>query len=198
MARTQAADYDQKRDAITSAAAKLFAKQGFAGASLADIAAACDTSKSLIYHYYASKEAILYDVMRAHIDVLLEAVDEVSALSGPSDGKFRALARALMQRYVGAADSQKVLLYELGNLPAAQRKEIVEKQRKIIDFAEGLLTESAKKKLDHGTLRAQVMLFFGQLNWTHNWFKSSGPVSRDAIADMAASAALGAITASTS
>jgi tetracycline repressor-like protein len=93
----------------------------------------------------------------------------------------------LMRRYTGAANSQKVLLYELGNLSKPEQDEIINKQRQIIDFAEELLIRAAPTAiLDHGRLRAHVMLFFGMLNWTHNWFKPSGAVSRDDIADMAA------------
>ena len=76
MARTQAADYDAKREAITEAAAKLFAEKGFAGASVSDLADRCAVSKSLIYHYYASKEAILFDVMNEHIDDLLGDLEQ--------------------------------------------------------------------------------------------------------------------------
>lgn len=195
MARRQAADYDRKRDVITTEAAKLFAKKGFDGASLADLAAACDTSKSLIYHYYPSKEAILFDVMSAHIDLLLGVVDRLKNKNAPPQEGFTELARELMRCYVGAAASQKVLLYELDNLPQQQRAEIVRKQREIIDFAEALLKQSAPHNVrDHGRLRAHVMLFFGMLNWTHNWFKPSGPVGRDEIADMAAEATLRALS----
>ena len=68
MARTKADNYDSKRDAITSNAAKLFAEKGFGGASISDISKACNISKSLIYHYYSAKEDILYGVMTDHID----------------------------------------------------------------------------------------------------------------------------------
>ena len=50
MARTQAPDYEERRIAIVDKAAELFARRGFTGASLSDLAAACQTSKSLIYH----------------------------------------------------------------------------------------------------------------------------------------------------
>ena len=60
MARTQAPDYEERRIAIIDKAAELFARRGFMGASVADLAAACQTSKSLIYHYFPSKEDILF------------------------------------------------------------------------------------------------------------------------------------------
>ena len=186
MARFQAADYEHKRGAITLQAAKLFALKGFAGASLSELATACNTSKSLIYHYYGSKEDILYDLMRTHIDQLLAVIERVGKSPSQPEIKFREMARELLDHYVDAADSQKVLLYELESLPKNQRKEIVDKQRYIIDFAQNLLARTATyQTTDRDKLRVQVMLFFGMLNWTHTWFKSDGTVDRHAVADEA-------------
>lgn len=191
MARTQAADYDRKRDAITEHAAQLFARKGFAQASIADIAAKCGVSKSLLYHYYSSKEDILYDIMIGHIDELVEVVDAAAKQSGPPEKILKGLSRKLLHRYIGAADRQKVLLYELDSLPAPQRSEIVTKQRHVIETFESLLIACAPSiAREPHRLRAQTMLYFGMINWTHTWYNSAGKVSRDDLADMAADAAL--------
>jgi AcrR family transcriptional regulator len=75
MARPIAADHDEKRRAILKAAARLFASQGFDRASMAEIALACRVSKALLYHYYASKDQLLFDIIRAHLDDLVAACD---------------------------------------------------------------------------------------------------------------------------
>ena len=79
MARTQAADYDERKLAIVEQAAALFAMHGFNGASVADIAERGKISKSLIYHYYESKEDILYDVMISHVRALETAAADALA-----------------------------------------------------------------------------------------------------------------------
>jgi len=183
MARRQAADYEEKRDAIVEEAARLFAAKGFSAASLADLAFACDMSKSLFYHYYASKEAILYAVMNGHMDVLLTALD--AEQRGDPRHDLGAFARALLRLYAGGADKQKVLLYELGALPSPQRADIVAKERRLIAHVEAMIAR-ARPELARAVLRAQAMLFFGMLNWTHTWLKPGGAVARDDVADMAA------------
>ena len=193
MARQQAADYDEKRKVITREAAKLFAKKGFDGTSVSELAAACKTSKSLVYHYYTSKESILFAVMNGHMDLLVGVVEQLNERDKPAEDLFYDLSRELLRQYGGASNHQKVLLYELDNLPPTDRKQITAKQRIIIDYTESLLAQLAPKDSDHGRLRAHVMLFFGMLNWTHNWFKPSGAITRDDIADMAASSAINAV-----
>lgn len=74
-------DATRTRERILTAARDLFARQGYAGTSIADIAGRLGTSKAALYYHFPSKEEIL------------EAI-----LAGPI-AKFAALAeRALTER----------------------------------------------------------------------------------------------------
>src|SRR6185503_3903113 len=182
MARPQSPDYDKRRDAILAAAARLYARRGFQGASVADLAKACRTSKSLIYHYFPSKDDILYAAMAAHLDALVAAAEQATRTGG-AEAKLRALTLAFMRLYAGAQDSHKVLLNELDNLPPARRAEVVAKQRRIIAAVETLVREL---RPDAGPLTLPlIMLFFRMINWTHTWIRPGGAVDADRLADMA-------------
>ena len=188
MARTRAADYPERREAIVERAAELFASRGFNGASMADLAAACDTSKSLLYHYYPSKEDLLYAVMLGHIDQLVGDVAAVGASIRQGDAKTRLgrILHAFMGHYVGAASRQKVLLNDLAHLPDNQRASIVAKQRGIIAAVQALLVElDPRLAADPAAARVRTMLLFGMINWTHTWFDPAGPITASAIADEA-------------
>jgi len=194
MARTQAADYDERKLAIVEQAASLFASRGFNGASVADIAERCKTSKSLIYHYYESKEDILYDVMISHVRALEAAAADALAGSAGPEQKLRDLTQLFMALYVGAADRHKVLLNDLNRLPRAKRAEIVKVQRRLIETVQKLLVEiepALKRKA--GASFAASMLFFGTINWTHTWFDPKGAVSAGALAEMAVDLTLGGL-----
>jgi AcrR family transcriptional regulator len=184
MARTQAADYDQRRAAIVEQAAKLYAGRGFLGASVADLAQAVGASKSLIYHYYSSKEEILFEVMDSHLRALAEAAEATLARPlGPAE-KLREMSRAFMRLYVGAADRHKVLLNELAALPPARRDEIVGRQRRLIEAVEALLC-AIQPALAPRLRRPAAMLFFGMINWTHTWFHEGRGASAREVADLA-------------
>ena len=186
MARPQALDYDKRREAIMETAARLYAAHGFLGTSMNQVAEAWRTSKSRLYHYYPSKEDILFDVMASHVRSLVEAAREVEAQDLPAPEKIRRLAEALMDLYVGAQAHQKVLLNELANLPEAYRQVIVDHQRQLLDVADRLvLAERPDLARSHAERRAIVMLFFGMLNWTHTWFDPAGPVKPAQFAKMA-------------
>jgi len=194
MARTQAADYEARREAILETAAGLYAERGFLGASVAEVAAACGVSKSLLYHYYPSKEDILFDLMDSHVRALAEAAARIEAGDGGAAEKVRGLAHELMRLYCGAQARQKILLNELGNLPAKRRAVIVSRQREVLDVVDRLVVELrpglARRK---GKRRPVVMMFFGMLNWTHIWFDPAGAVKAGAIADLATDMFLGGL-----
>lgn len=177
MARPQSPDYEQRREAILSAAARLYATKGFPGASVAELAKACGASKSLIYHYFPSKDDILYAVMVEHLDALTEAAESACA-SGSADARLRALTVAFMRLYASAQNHHKVLVNELDNLPHERRAEVVAKQRRIIAAAEGVIAEIGSG----GAARVNTMLFFGMINWTHTWYDPQGPFMPEALA----------------
>ena len=60
MARPIAKDYDAKRSHILKTAARVFADTGYARASMSQVAKDCGFSKANIYHYYSSKDALLF------------------------------------------------------------------------------------------------------------------------------------------
>jgi AcrR family transcriptional regulator len=194
MARTQAADYDERRAAIVEAAAALFADAGFEGTSVADIAQRCGVSKSLIYHYYDAKEDILYDAMISHVRALDAAAREAMAGGGGSEQKLRTLARAFVALYVGAAARHRVLLNDLKRVPKPRRAEIVTVQRGLIEIVRTLLIAIEPRLSGRADSTAAAMLFFGAINWIHTWYDADGAIAPDVLADMSVDLALGGVS----
>jgi AcrR family transcriptional regulator len=187
MARTQAKNFDKRRDAIRQSAAELYARKGFRATSLGEIAAACGTSKSLLYHYFQSKEDILYDVMMTHVQELADLAMRMETINETADRKIHILARDLMRAYQGAEAAQKILLNEMHNLPAMRQSLVVMHQREVLDVVDGLLIALRPALRTQPTRRRPiVMMFFGMLNWTHIWFDPNGPATGEEIADLAA------------
>jgi AcrR family transcriptional regulator len=184
MARTQAADYSERRAAIVEQAARLFAERGFLGASIADLAEACESSKSLIYHYYASKEGILFDVMHSHIQALLDAAEGIAGRPVPPEAKLRDLTTAFLRLYAGAAARHRVLLNELQHLPDGQRMTVIAVQRQLIEIVNNII-EELRPDLPSQLKRPAVMLYFGMINWTHTWLDPDGAAKPPEIAALA-------------
>lgn len=185
MARTQAADYDDRRDAIVAKAAELYGQFGFLGSSIADLAEACGMSKSLLYHYFSSKEDILFEVMDGHVTALGRIIESVRDESDPK-ARLSKLTQGFMALYVTASSHHKVLLNDLDKLPQHRRKTIVVEQRALVDAVDGIVAELspllAKKPRER---RAATMIYFGMINWTHTWLDPKGALGAADIAKLA-------------
>ena len=103
MARTRAPDHDTQREQILELAAAKFAQTSYPSTSMADLAAASGTSKARLYHYYESKEAILFDLLDRYTKRLMLIIAEVEGASqrrGLSEREaFAELVRAFLAEY---------------------------------------------------------------------------------------------------
>jgi AcrR family transcriptional regulator len=186
LARTQAADYDDRRDAIVAKAAELYGQFGFLGSSIADLAEACGMSKSLLYHYFSSKEDILFEVMDGHVTALGRVAEGVRDEEADPKERLSRLTQGFMALYVNASSRHKVLLNDLDKLPAHRRKTIIVEQRALVDAVDAMVADLspllAKKPRER---RAATMIYFGMINWTHTWFDPKGPLGAADIAKLA-------------
>ena len=76
-------------DELRAIALEQFASVGFAGTSLQQIADAAGFSKSSVLYHFASKEALLQDVLTPAIDRLDEMLDRVAEAPDPAEGRAR-------------------------------------------------------------------------------------------------------------
>lgn len=186
MARKQAEDYGERRRNILNKAAELFAEKGYARSSISELATACNASKSWLYHYYPSKEAILYDIMWLHVTELVNMAEEALASEGTPKEKLRTLARNFMEIYVNAGSKHVILLNDRGCLPDEMRAEIMNLQDRVVKSVVSLILElnpSLKKSKDYE--KPVTMAFLGMINWTYIWFRKDGPIDQEQFADLA-------------
>ncbi len=184
MARPRANDFEDKKRAILAAAAAVFASQGMEKASMAQIAAHAGVSKALLYHYYPSKEALIFAIIHTHLGELEAALAAADDPALPPPERLRRLIGIILDKYRGADDAHKVQLNALGALPAERRAEITEIERRIVRRVAAVLAALHPPLTAPGRhlLTPVTMSLFGMLNWVYTWFRDEGPLSRDAYA----------------
>jgi AcrR family transcriptional regulator len=185
MARTRANDYDKKRQGILSRSARLFAEHGFTGTSITMIAEACGVSKALMYHYYSSKDAVLFDLLNEHLRNLVTVVEAASQSAGDGRDRLHAISAALLEAYRGADAEHQVQISSLKLLPQAQQEILKELERKLVAIVSEAIAvaipQAAKKRQ---LLKPLTMSFFGMLNWHYLWFRDGKGITREKYARM--------------
>ena len=196
MARPKSATHDLKREAILDIAAQCFASRSYPAASMNEIATACGTSKARLYHYYDSKEAILFDLMDRYTQRLLTLIAQSEAHAQRRNLSDRAalheLIRAFLQEYESSATRHVALLNDtqfLSDAPdtglASQspRELILNRQRDVVAAVTRALKRAYPERLTPANQTAITMMLFGMINWTFTWLRPGGPISYVAFAD---------------
>jgi len=198
MGRPRANDYDGKRRAILDRSATLFAEHGFANTTVSMIATSCGASKGRLYHYYDSKEAVLFDLLDHHLRGLVAAVRDADDPSAAPRERLRRLVVALLGAYEHADDTHRVQLGDLGRLPVSQRQHLKRLQRQIVDvFAAALLAAAPGLERRPEQVTPATMSLLGMLNWQHTWFRADGRMDLEAYAGLVVDLVLGGLPALT-
>lgn len=149
------------------------------------LAAASGGSKAWIYHYYASKEAVLFDLLGTYTDELLDVVRAADDATLEPRARFTALIAAILASYDDAQSRHAAILNDLGRLPQPQRDQIRTAQRQVVDVVAGVLAVVEPRLAARSDLLIPVtMSVFGMLNWHYRWFRPGGALSAEAYVDM--------------
>ncbi|MEX0316431.1 MAG: TetR/AcrR family transcriptional regulator [Ruegeria sp.] len=186
MARTIAKDHDQKRAQILKSAARVFAREGFDRASMTQLARECGISKANIYHYYDSKDAILFDILETYLRELRDLICGIEMDGLSAAERLHKVVAEILLAYQGVDDEHRVQTSGMSALPEDQQKLLRSYQRDMVEFLSGIIAEIAPDVFrgDAVKLRSATMSVFGMLNWYYMWNSGAGSDAREEYARM--------------
>src|SRR5579863_1387502 len=79
-----------RRTGILKAARKVFARHGYDGATMDDVAEACSIAKGTLYLYFKSKRQIYLGVLKEDLQLLREATARAIAAATTAEARIRA------------------------------------------------------------------------------------------------------------
>src|ERR1700739_3914741 len=82
------------KERLLHVATRLFARHGFESTSVQDIVDAAGVTKGAMYHYYGSKDDLLYEVYHQVLTMQTSHLDEIAAGPGNAEERLRAAAAA--------------------------------------------------------------------------------------------------------
>lgn len=187
MPRGVAHDHEAKKAALRKGAAAYFAANGYNRASMSNLARSCGVSKALLYHYYDSKEALLFDILNEHLSSLLTVV------ACAQSGGLKVVVHSILTAYADADAEHKLQLDALNALPDHMQGPLIGLQRQLVEKMGAAL--AAERRFEPDRQRALTMSVFGILNWFYMWHRPDKGLSRSEYADLATEFILGGLHA---
>lgn len=155
----------RRRDQILSTAAELFAQRGFHGVSVADLGAACGISGPALYKHFASKDAILAQMLVGISEELLAGGQARVASATNPTAALTSLVEGQVEFALGRPSLIVVQDRDWASLPDDAREQVRVLQLSYIGL---WATELRKLHRDLTADSAQAMAHatFGLLNST--------------------------------
>ena len=183
MTRVRADDYEAKRQTILDKAAALIARKGFDVATMMDVAKACGASKSHLYHYFSSKEDLLFAIVDEHITAQATELNRIVTQPLSAEERFAQFVDTFMQGAARSRNEHLILMNDIKFLPKAQLDQIRRLEANLTEMMESLLREiNPKFMADERLQKPYALLLFGMMIWTFSWYRRTGPIAPHELA----------------
>jgi DNA-binding GntR family transcriptional regulator/AcrR family transcriptional regulator len=170
---------------VLDAAADLFCEKGFSETTTRQIAARLNIHQASLYYHISGKEDLLYRISKLMIESLEQHVRKALE-SGNQGERLRVFISAHLQGLFENRNRALATLGESRSLAGVRGKELAAMRRRYSD----LLNHEIEVAAEAGSLRSDVppaalrLALLNYLNWTPRWFRTSGPLSLEQLADI--------------
>jgi AcrR family transcriptional regulator len=175
---------DLRKQQILDSAVHLFHQVGFEAASLRDLASMVGINKATIYHYFESKEEILFHIVRKVGDELLGGVREAAKGTGAPLRVLEAMIRFQLGYVESHTEEIKVLVEEKKSLGTDLHREVRSTETEIFRLYEDVLRRcQGERSIRPLHLATSAFAILGQINWLYHWYQPQGPLSIPQLTD---------------
>jgi len=168
---------------IQRVAARLFAYDGYHSTSMRQIARELGMNQSSLYHYFRSKEDILFQLMEDAVDNALTTLKTICADILLPHEKLKKTLNFYARYYAGAPVRLILLVNEQNSLLPEHRAVLVDKQREYVrifkEIFEELDVHGLAKAIPHSVA---IFAFLGMVHYTITWYDKNGPVDLERLA----------------
>lgn len=182
MPRVRADDYDNKEKSILDKAASLFAEVGYPNAKMQDIAKACGASKSMLYHYFPTKDDLLFAMLEDHLQQLIDDIDGVLGSGATPDAQFLAYVQIYIEKSAQSRSRHVIAMNDVKFLPTDQQQPIQALEARVVAQTTQIL-QALQPQLAARLYKPYAMLLLGMLNWTDYWYTPNGPIKPPEICE---------------
>ena len=170
---------------IKSVSIDLFFRKGYFATSISDIAKGSGIQKASIYYHYASKEDLLYHILKSTMDDLTSYLkDSLSSVTGVEQ-RMRMAVRSHVRFHLERQKENFIANSELRGLTAKHYQVIVKKR----DEYEAIFQDLIRQGTDEGVFANVDVKILSYAILTlctagATWYKPTGRLTVDEIADI--------------
>lgn len=173
-AAARTAAFDSKLEVIVAAAARVIARDGYGQATIRSVAREANMSLAGLYHYFASKEELLYLIQFHTFDVISSRLGE--RLEGVSDPReqLRVMVANHLEHFLARMNELKVCAGEMETLSGSFYEDVRALRQRYLKITLGIV-EAIGEAGGGSTVDPWLatLYLFGMLNWIYMWYPAA-------------------------
>ena len=164
-------------DDVTRAAVELFAAQGYANTSVQQIVAAAGVTKGAMYHYFQSKDDLLFGIYDRLLSLQKAHLEEIVAAGGSAEETLRAACVDVIETTIAQLQDATVFFRSVHLLSAARQQEVTQRRRAYHEQFAALLRRGQAEGVFRSDVPEAVLIahFFSDVHYLSQWFSPEGP-----------------------
>jgi AcrR family transcriptional regulator len=182
---------------LMHASVELFAEHGYAQTSVQQIVDAAGVTKGALYHYFKSKDDLLFDIYDRILSLQRQHLDEIVHRGEGPEPTIRLVCEDVIVTSIDWLHEGTVFFRSQHMLTAARQLEVKRRRREYNDAFEAILDRGRSD----GVFRIdippaiQIANFFSDVHYLGQWYSPGGPLSKQQVASELTDLYLAGLTA---
>lgn len=175
---------DDVRTRVLTAATELFAELGYDGTSVQQVVVRAGVTKGALYHYYTSKEELLFEIYGSVIAEQLASLDRITALGLPPEATLRAIIQDVVETTAEHILATTVFGRESSRLNQEHWQTLRERWRRYQDTVRAVIRDAQTSGAFASVASPEIAswMIFGVTNSMSTWYRPDGPKKPTEIA----------------
>lgn len=172
------------REKVLAAAEELFAEQGYDATSVAQVVARAGVTKGALYHHFAAKEDLLFELYHSIFSQQKAALNRIVSRGGDPATVLRAIIDDLVVTTAARTRAVTIFGREASRLDKQRWYSLQEEWRHYQDTVRKVIRDAQEAGIFSDAASPEVISWaiFGFNNDLHNWYRPAGPKPATAIA----------------
>ncbi|MCD0445682.1 TetR/AcrR family transcriptional regulator [Glycomyces sp. A-F 0318] len=164
-------------DEVLRAALGLFAEQGYANTSVQQIVEAAGVTKGAMYHYFTSKDDLLFAIYERMLSLQKRRLDEITAAGGATEDVLRAVCEDVVLTSIDFLPEGTIFFRSQHMLTPERQQEVKRRRREYHDKFAELIDRGKAEGRFRTDVSTSVLIahFFSDVHYLPNWFSADGP-----------------------
>lgn len=174
---------ERRKNRVYRVATETLWQRGYDRTSIRDIAKATDMTTAGLYYYFKSKEELLYQILKGHMDDMITGIQEIPADHQPPLDVIKAYIRYQIGTYCTDKYRTKLILSDDDCLTGEWYDKIKDRQRQYLKFwRDAIERYCSEQGLPTGDVAVDAHCLVGMCAWIYRWYDPEGRINPETLA----------------